>query len=46
MGGDGEHESVRGNAKKFTPYHEGFVRSVLQVIDQDLAHLRKTQAPS
>ena len=46
MGGDSHHMLVRGNAKKFTPYHEGFVRSVLQVIDQDLAHLRKTQAPS
>ena len=46
MGGPGHHVRVRGNAKKFTPYHEGFIRSVLQVIDQDLAHLRKTQAPS
>ena len=46
MGGDGHHVHVRGNTKKFTPYHEGFVRSVLQVVDQDLAQLRKTPAPS
>ena len=43
-GGDGHHEPVRGNSKKFTPYPEQFVKAIMQVVDQDLAHLRKKAA--